>query len=51
MSKGNSIAAHMVDREDLSGAVRREEERDPITERVVQYMSTYASRSKLVEFL
>jgi hypothetical protein len=46
-----SIAAHTADRGDPSIAVRREEERDPIIERVAQYLSTYAGRSKLIEFL
>jgi hypothetical protein len=36
----DSIAARMADRGDPPGAVRREEERDPIIEWVAQHIST-----------
>jgi hypothetical protein len=47
----DSIAAQMADRGYPSDAVRREEERDPIIERVAQHISTYAGRSKVIKFL
>jgi hypothetical protein len=47
----DSIAAHMTDCGDLSDAVLRKEERDPTIDRVVEHISRYTRRSKLIEFL
>jgi hypothetical protein len=44
------VVTHMEDRGDPSDAVRREEERDLIIQRVAQHISRYAGRSKLIEF-